>query len=78
MPRGRLDKPAESAARLPRAKLVLHIALLAAGLLLPLRLIHAQTAPRSPVARKPLTAADAHFAAEIGRASCRERVSVVV
>ena len=63
MPRGRLDKPAESAARLPRAKLVLHLALLVAGLPLPLGLIHAQTAPRSPVAKKPLTAADAHFAA---------------
>jgi len=63
MPRGRLHKPAERAARLPPAKLVLHLALLVAGLPLPLRLIHAQTAPRSPVARKPLTAADAHFAA---------------
>jgi len=63
MPQGRLDKPAESAARLPRAKLVLLLALLAAGLPLPLRLIHAQTAPRSSVAKKPLTAADAHFAA---------------
>ncbi len=63
MPRGRLDKPALSAARLPRAKLVLSLALLVAGLPLPLGLIHAQTAPRSSVAKKPLTAAEAHFAA---------------
>jgi tetratricopeptide (TPR) repeat protein len=58
-----LDKPAESAARLPRAKLVLHLALLVAGLSLPLGLIQAQTAPRSPAAKKPLSADDAHFAA---------------
>jgi len=33
------------------------------GLALPLRLIHAQAASRSPAAKKPLSAADAHFAA---------------
>ncbi len=53
----------ESVARWPRAKLVLSLTLLVAGLAIPLALIPAQTATRSPAAKKPLTAADAHFAA---------------
>jgi tetratricopeptide (TPR) repeat protein len=53
----------EIAARLPRAKLVLSLALLVAGLALPLALIPAQTATHPPAAKKPLSAADAHFAA---------------
>ncbi|MBZ5668715.1 MAG: tetratricopeptide repeat protein [Acidobacteriia bacterium] len=63
MPQGRLDKPAESAARLPRAKLVLHLALLVAGLQLPLPLMHAQTASRPPAPARLPAAASAHFAA---------------
>jgi tetratricopeptide (TPR) repeat protein len=63
MPQGRLDKPAESVARLPRAKLVLHLALVVAGLQLPLPLMHAQTASRPPAQAKLPAAAGAHFAA---------------
>jgi tetratricopeptide (TPR) repeat protein len=63
MPRGRLDKPAESAARLPRAKLVLSLALLAAGLQLPLFLMRAQTASRPPAQAKLPAAASARFSA---------------
>ena len=63
MPRGRLEKPAASPARLPRAKLVLPLALLVAGLQFPLRSIHAQTAPHSSVPEKLPAAASAHFTA---------------
>jgi tetratricopeptide (TPR) repeat protein len=63
MARGSLDKPTESASRLRRAKLVLHLALLVGALGLAVPSMRAQTAPRSPVARKPPTAAGARFAA---------------
>jgi len=63
MPRGRLDKPAESAACLPGAKLALHLALLVAALQLPLHLGHAQTASGPPAPAKLPAAAGAHFAA---------------
>jgi len=62
MPDGRLGKPAESSPCLPAAKLLLHLALLLAGLHLPLFLLRAQTA--SPLlAQEKLPAASAHFAA---------------
>jgi tetratricopeptide (TPR) repeat protein len=52
-----------NAARLPLAKLSLSLVCLMAGLLLPRGWIGAQTAPHSPAATKPQTAAEAHFAA---------------
>jgi len=62
MPQGKLDKPGESATRLPGAKQVLHLALLVAGLHLPLLLMAAQTAAPPAQTRLP-AAASAHFAA---------------
>ncbi|MFZ0959846.1 MAG: tetratricopeptide repeat protein [Terriglobia bacterium] len=53
----------EHAARWPRAKLVLSLALLVAGLALPPGLIQAQTAPRPSVAETLPAAASAHFRA---------------
>ena len=61
MPQGRLDKSAEGVARLPRAKLVLHLALLVAGLQLPLPLMRAQTATRPSAPEKLPAAASVHF-----------------
>jgi tetratricopeptide (TPR) repeat protein len=63
MPRGRLDKAAESAARFPPAKVVLRVALLVAGLQLPLLLVRAQTTSRPPAQAALPAAATAHFAA---------------
>jgi tetratricopeptide (TPR) repeat protein len=53
----------EHVARWPRAKLVLSLALLVAGLALPPGLIQAQTAPRPSVAEELPAAASAHFRA---------------
>ncbi len=61
MPQERLDKSAEGLARLPRAKLVLHLALLVAGLQLPLPLVRAQTATRPSTPEKLPAAASVHF-----------------
>jgi len=58
-----MDRPAATGDGSGGAKLALYVALLAVGLALPLRLNHAQAASRSPAAKKPLSAADAHFAA---------------
>jgi tetratricopeptide (TPR) repeat protein len=63
MPHGRLGKPAESSSRLPAAKPLLHLALLLAGLHLPLFLLRAQTASPPPAQEKLPTAASAHFSA---------------
>jgi tetratricopeptide (TPR) repeat protein len=63
MLQGSSNKLAESAARLPRAKLGLHLALLVVGLPLSLNVAHAQTAPRPPAHAELPAAASAHFAA---------------
>jgi tetratricopeptide (TPR) repeat protein len=63
MLRGRLDKLAKGAARVPRAKLALYIVPLVAGLQLALSPMQAQTASRSPAQAKLPAAASAHFAA---------------
>ena len=60
---GRLDKLPESAAHSSATKLVLHLALLLAGLHLPLFLLRAQTASPPPAQEKLPAAASAHFAA---------------
>ena len=60
---GKSDNMTERSALLPRAKLVLSLALLVAELAFPPGLIRAQTASLSPTDTKSLSPVDAHFAA---------------
>ena len=66
VPQGRLHKSSGSAGRSNLPKVTLHIALLVAGLVLPLPPIGAQTAARPPAPAKLSRAASAHFAAAQG------------